>query len=71
MSIDIIFELIFCFAVYICIGMMIAVFMNDMDYFDNDYYLLTMFAYPIIILILLYVELRRFIEEIKNNLRGY
>lgn len=71
MSIDIIFDFIFYFAFYICIGMMIAVFINDIDCFVHDYYLVVVVAYPIIILILLYVEFRNLLKEINNNLRRY
>ena len=71
MSIDIIIDFICCFVSYICVGMMIAVFINDMDYFVHDYYLVVVVAYQIIILILLYVDFRNLLKEIKNNLRRY
>lgn len=71
MSFDVILNFILFFGVYIAIGMMVAFFVNDMDYFVGDYYLLVTLMYPIIILILLYVDLRRLLEEIKNNLRRY
>lgn len=70
MSFDVILNFILFFGVYIAIGMMVAIFVNDMDYFVGDYYLLVTLTYPIIILILLYFDLRRLLEEIKN-LRRY
>lgn len=67
MDFELIFELAMLFGVYIVIGMMASYFVNDISYLVGDYFVLVVILYPIILPILLYFELKRFVKELKEN----
>lgn len=54
------------FVIYIVIGMLMAIIASFSDYLVGDYYALITFLYPIVIPILMYFELKRFIKEFKK-----
>ena len=64
-----IFELAMLFGVYILIGMLVSYFVSDISYLVNDYFALVTILYPIILPILLYFELKRFVKELRKNIK--
>lgn len=60
-------EIVIFFLVYLVIGMWVAYFVNGISYLANDYFALATILYPIILPILLYFELKRFVKELKKN----
>ena len=62
-----IFEFAMLFGVYIVIGMLVSYFVSNISYLVNDYFALVTILYPIILPILLYFELKRFVKELKEN----
>lgn len=67
MDFELIFELAMLFGAYIVVGMMISYIVNDISYLAYDYFWLVTILYPIILPILLYFELKRFVKELKRN----
>lgn len=70
MDIELIVEIVMLFGVYIVAGMIISYIVNDISYLANDYFVLATILYLIILPILLYFELKRFVKELKENLKG-
>lgn len=66
MNLDFIVMLVMSLGVYIVVGMIVSLVVNFNDYLIGDYFFLITIAYPIIIPILTYVELKRFLKEIKK-----
>jgi hypothetical protein len=70
MDIEFIVEIVMLFGVYIVVGMWVAYFVKGISYLANDYFVLATILYPIILPILLYFELKRFVKELKENSKG-
>lgn len=64
-----IFELAMLFGVYIVIGMLVSYFVSNISYLVNDYFILVTILYPIILPILLCFELKKFVNELKKNVK--
>lgn len=67
MDIEFIVEIVMLFGAYIVAGMIISYIVNDISYLAYDYFWLVTILYPIILPILLYFELKRFVKELKRN----
>ena len=70
MDIELIVEIVMFLVVYLVIGMWVAYFVKGISYLANDYFVLATILYPIILPILLYFELKRFVKELKENSKG-
>lgn len=69
MDIELIVEIVMLFGVYIVVGMIISYIVNDICYLAYDYFWLVTILYPIILPISLYFELKRFVKELRNNIK--
>lgn len=67
MDIELIVEIVMLFGVYIVVWRIISYIVNDISYLAYDYFWLVTILYPIILPILLYFELKRFVKELKEN----
>lgn len=70
MDIELMVEIVMFLVVYLVIGMWVAYFVEGISYLANDYFALVTILYPIILPILLYFELKRFVKELKENSKG-
>lgn len=68
---DLEFLLVFgiLFASYIAIGMIIGLLVVFINGLKDEYFILVMILYPIIIPILVYFELKRFVKELKKSVK--
>lgn len=69
MDIELIVEIVMLFGVYIVVGMIISYIVNDISYLAYDYFWLVTILYPIILPILLYFELKKFVKELRKNIK--
>ena len=67
MDIELIVDIVIILVVYLVIGMWVAYFVKGISYLANDYFVLATILYPIILPILLYFELKRFVKELKEK----